>query len=187
MAEMRRIIDQGLRNDLESKGYMCPQCRKTFQALEADRIMNLALGTFNCDVCGAELQDNENAENVLGSQDRMQRFNRQMRFILEGLRRTEGMVLPAYVLLKLSAPIHLSPPCQVSMLPSGSATIWKPSDRRLRLAKVGSKSPVHLAMESRETPLGSSCLWTRMRRRPGPSATRRRRRNASRTHSPSGI
>ncbi|RPD63162.1 hypothetical protein L226DRAFT_528029 [Lentinus tigrinus ALCF2SS1-7] len=96
MAEMRRIIDQGLRSDLESKGYMCPQCRKTFQALEADRLMNFATGTFNCDVCGAELQDNENAENVLGSQDRMQRFNRQMRFILEGLRRTEGMVLPAF-------------------------------------------------------------------------------------------
>ncbi|KAI0724337.1 TFIIE alpha subunit-domain-containing protein [Cerioporus squamosus] len=96
MAEMRRIIDKGLRNELESKGYMCPQCRKTFQALDADRLMNFALGTFNCDVCGAELVDNENAENVLGSQDRMQRFNRQMRFILEGLRRTEGMVLPAF-------------------------------------------------------------------------------------------
>ena len=55
------------------------------------------MGTFNCDVCGAELVDNENAENVIGSQDRMQRFNRQMRFILEGLRKTEEMVLPACV------------------------------------------------------------------------------------------
>ncbi|KAI0760577.1 TFIIE alpha subunit-domain-containing protein [Fomes fomentarius] len=96
MAEMRRIIDQGLRNELDSKGYLCPQCKKAFQALEADRLMNFALGTFNCDVCGAELVDNDNAENVIGSQDRMQRFNRQMRFILEGLRRTEDMVLPAF-------------------------------------------------------------------------------------------
>ena len=97
MAEMRRIIDQGLRNELDSKGYLCPQCHKAFQALEADRLINFQLGTFNCDVCGAELVDNENAENVVGSQDRMQRFNRQMRFILEGLRKTEDMVLPAYV------------------------------------------------------------------------------------------
>ncbi|EJF56810.1 TFIIE alpha subunit-domain-containing protein [Dichomitus squalens] len=96
MAEMRRIIDQGLRNELDSKGYLCPQCRKTFQTLEVDRLFNPALGTFNCDVCGAEVVDNENAENVVGSQDRMQRFNRQMRFILEGLRRTEEMVLPAF-------------------------------------------------------------------------------------------
>ena len=97
MAEMRRMIDQGLRNELDSKGYVCPQCRKAFQTLEVDRLINFAMGTFNCDVCGAELIDNENAENVIGSQDRMQRFNRQMRFILEGLRKTEEMVLPAYV------------------------------------------------------------------------------------------
>ncbi|KAI8972873.1 TFIIE alpha subunit-domain-containing protein [Trametes punicea] len=96
MAEMRRIIDQGLRNDFDSKGYICPQCHKAFQPLEVDRLFNPAMGTFNCDICGAELIDNENAENVVGSQDRMQRFNRQMRFILEGLRKTEEMVLPAF-------------------------------------------------------------------------------------------
>ncbi|KAI0628573.1 TFIIE alpha subunit-domain-containing protein [Trametes polyzona] len=96
MAEMRRIIDQGLRNELDSKGYICPQCHKSFQPLEVDRLIDFAKGTFNCDICGAELIDNENAENVVGSQDRMQRFNRQMRFILEGLRKTEDMVLPAF-------------------------------------------------------------------------------------------
>lgn len=61
-------------------------------------MIDFAAGTFNCDVCHAELVDNENAEDVKGSQDRMQRFNRQMRFIREGLRRTEDMVLPAYVI-----------------------------------------------------------------------------------------
>ncbi|KAJ2982066.1 hypothetical protein NUW54_g10795 [Trametes sanguinea] len=96
MAEMRRRIDQGLRNDFDSKGYICPQCHKPFQALEVDRLFNLATGTFNCDICNAEVIENENAENVIGSQDRMQRFNRQMRFILEGLRKTEGMMLPAF-------------------------------------------------------------------------------------------
>lgn len=61
--------------------------------------MDFAMGAFICDVCKAELVDNENAESVRGSQDRMQRFNRQMRFIREGLRRTETMVLPAFVSL----------------------------------------------------------------------------------------
>ena len=98
MAEMRRIIDKGLRNELDSKGYLCPQCRKTFQTLEVNRLFNPAMGTFNCDVCHAELVDNENAESVRGSKDRMQRFNRQMRFIREGLRKTEDMVLPAHAL-----------------------------------------------------------------------------------------
>jgi transcription initiation factor TFIIE subunit alpha len=48
-----------------------------------------------CEDCHAEVVENENAENVKGSQDRMQRFNHQMRFVVEGLRKTESMVLPA--------------------------------------------------------------------------------------------
>ena len=83
--------------ELENKGYICPQCSKQFSPLEADKLIDFMAGTFNCDVCRAELVDNENADNVRGSQDRMQRFNRQMRLILEGLRKTEDMVLPAYV------------------------------------------------------------------------------------------
>lgn len=82
---------------LDNKGYICPQCKKQFSPLEADKVMDFAAGGFYCDVCHAELQDNDDAESVRGSKDRMQRFNRQMRFILEGLRKTEEMVLPAYV------------------------------------------------------------------------------------------
>lgn len=71
--------------------------------------MDFMAGCFYCDVCHAELVDNEDAESVRGSQDRMQRFNRQMRFIREGLRKTEDMVLPACVLASLSVlPIHFS-------------------------------------------------------------------------------
>lgn len=95
IAEMRRIIDSGLRNELDNKGYICPQCGKSYTPLEVDRLMNWDLGVFVCEICGAELVDNENAESVKGSQDRMQRFNRQMRFIIEGLRKTESMVIPA--------------------------------------------------------------------------------------------
>jgi transcription initiation factor TFIIE subunit alpha len=57
--------------------------------------MDFARGAFICDICHAELVDNENAESVRGSQDRMQRFNRQMRFIREGLQKSEAMLLPA--------------------------------------------------------------------------------------------
>ncbi|KAI0792285.1 hypothetical protein C8Q75DRAFT_752189 [Abortiporus biennis] len=96
VAEMRRRIDTTLRNELDNKGYVCPQCGKSFSPLEADKLIDFMAGTFNCDICHAELIDNENAESVRGSQDRMQRFNFQMRFIREGLRKTEDMVLPAF-------------------------------------------------------------------------------------------
>jgi len=96
VAEMRRIIDSGLRNELDSKGYACPQCGKAFSPLEVDKLIDFTMGVFLCDICHAELVDNENVENTKGNQDRMQRFNFQMRFIREGLRKTEDMVLPAF-------------------------------------------------------------------------------------------
>ncbi|KAF8137484.1 TFIIE alpha subunit-domain-containing protein [Boletus edulis] len=95
IAEMRRIIDSGLRNELDNKGYICPQCGKSYTPLEVDKLMDFSKGIFVCEICHGEVIDNENAESVRGSQDRMQRFNRAMRFVIEGLRKTESMVLPA--------------------------------------------------------------------------------------------
>lgn len=96
VAEMYRRIDSTLRNELENKGYICPQCHKSFSSLDVDKLMDFINNTLNCDICHAEVTDNDDAENVKGSQDRMQRFNRQIRFISDGLRRTEAMVLPAF-------------------------------------------------------------------------------------------
>jgi transcription initiation factor TFIIE subunit alpha len=59
--------------------------------------MDFARGALICEICHAEVVDNENAESVLGSKDRMQRFNHQMRFIREGLQKSEAMMLPAWV------------------------------------------------------------------------------------------
>ncbi|KAJ3486221.1 hypothetical protein NLI96_g4391 [Meripilus lineatus] len=96
VAKMRKVIDSKLRNDLHNKGYVCPQCGKSFSPLEADKVIDFSTGTFNCDICRAELIDNENVESVKGSQDRMQRFHWQIRFITEGLKKTEAMVLPPF-------------------------------------------------------------------------------------------
>ncbi len=79
---------------LDNKGYICPLCSRSYTPLDADRIADYERGVFICEDCKTELVDNENAENVRGSQDRMQRFNYQMRFIREGLRKSEEMVMP---------------------------------------------------------------------------------------------
>ena len=83
--------------ELDNKGYICPQCGKSYTPLEADKLMDFSKLIFVCEICHGEVIDNENAESVRGSQDRMQRFNRAMRFVIEGLRKTESMVLPASV------------------------------------------------------------------------------------------
>lgn len=81
-----------------NKGYICPQCKTSYAPLEADKLMDFSRNALICEICHAEVVDNENAETVQGSQDRMQRFNHQMRFIREGLQKSEAMILPAYVL-----------------------------------------------------------------------------------------
>ncbi|KAG6902199.1 hypothetical protein C0995_003031 [Termitomyces sp. Mi166 len=96
IAKMRHIIDSSLRNELDNKVYICPQCKQSYSPLEVDKLMDFARGTLVCEICHAEVVDNENAESVLGSKDRMQRFNHQMRFIRDGLQKSEAMTLPAF-------------------------------------------------------------------------------------------
>lgn len=70
--------------------------------------MDMTLNALICEICHAEVVDNEDAECVLGSKDRMQRFNHQMRFIRAGLQKSEDMMLPAYVFLNFIWPaFHL--------------------------------------------------------------------------------
>ena len=83
--------------ELDNKGYVCTLCKQSYSPLDIDKLMDFARGIMVCEICHAEVVDNENAESVQGSKDRMQRFNHQMRFIREGLQKSEAMVLPAYV------------------------------------------------------------------------------------------
>ena len=70
------------------------QCKTSYQALDVDKLMDFTQGILVCEICRAEVVDNDDADNVVGSKDRMQRFNHQMRFIRTGLQKSEGMVLP---------------------------------------------------------------------------------------------
>ncbi|KAG7094953.1 hypothetical protein E1B28_005754 [Marasmius oreades] len=96
IAKMHHKIDSTLRNELDNKGYICLQCKQSYTPLDVDKLMDFARGVLVCEICHAEVVDNENAENVQGSEDRMSRFNHQMRFILAGLKQTESMVLPSF-------------------------------------------------------------------------------------------
>ncbi|KAL0062796.1 hypothetical protein AAF712_010334 [Marasmius tenuissimus] len=96
IAKMHHKIDSTLRNELDNKGYICLQCKQSYTPLDVDKLMDFMQGILVCEICHAEVVDNENAENVQGSEDRMSRFNHQMRFILGGLKQTESMVLPPF-------------------------------------------------------------------------------------------
>ncbi|KAF8170212.1 TFIIE alpha subunit-domain-containing protein [Mycena galopus ATCC 62051] len=96
IARMRKQIDTKGRNELDNKGYICPQCKTSYTPLDVDKLMDMTLNALICEICHAEVVDNEDAECVLGSKDRMQRFNHAMRFIRAGLQKSEDMMLPAF-------------------------------------------------------------------------------------------
>lgn len=95
--KMRSQIDSVLRNELDNKGYMCPRCGKSFSTLDVAALLDpVTLLTFICDVpgCGSELVDNEDAQDVKRSKDRLKRFNEQCGPILDRLRRIDTVALP---------------------------------------------------------------------------------------------
>jgi transcription initiation factor TFIIE subunit alpha len=113
IAKMRHKIDSTLRNvlrlffclrlrypnnlqELDNKGYICPQCKTSYTPLDVDKLMDFARGCFVCEICQSEVVDNENPETVQGGKDRMSRFNHQMRFVRAGLQKSEAMVLPPF-------------------------------------------------------------------------------------------
>ncbi|KAL0959915.1 hypothetical protein HGRIS_011580 [Hohenbuehelia grisea] len=94
--KMYSMIDSTLRNELDNKGYVCPQCKASYTPLDVFKLRDNMRGTLVCEICQGEVIDNENAESVRGSKDRMERFVTQVRFIREGLQKSESMVLPAF-------------------------------------------------------------------------------------------
>ena len=58
---------------------------------------------MRCDVCNTDVIDNENVEEVKRSKDQMNRLLEQTSTIVNGLKTTESIRLPAWVTNSLSA------------------------------------------------------------------------------------
>jgi transcription initiation factor TFIIE subunit alpha len=85
--------------ETQSRGWICPECHREYDTIQADRLLDMVRQCFVCEVCDTELEDNTNSAKVQGSKDRMRRFNAQMKWIRDAIRATEGIVLPGYASL----------------------------------------------------------------------------------------
>jgi len=57
----------------ENKGYICPTCQRTYSPLDVLSFTDSVDGLFHCEVCDTILEENDNAENVKGSQEQLSR------------------------------------------------------------------------------------------------------------------
>jgi len=96
ISKMRSKIDDTLRNELDNKGYICSQCSKKYTALDVLPFFDPSRAAFVCEDCHADILLDDNSAELIGSSDRMQRFNEQMRFITRGLQKSESIIIPAF-------------------------------------------------------------------------------------------
>lgn len=60
---------------------------------------------MRCDVCGTDVVDNANTEEVRQSKDQMNRLLGQTKPVIDGLKKTETIPLPAYAPHTLLQPV----------------------------------------------------------------------------------
>jgi hypothetical protein len=83
--------------ELDHQGFICPRCNKSFTMLQVDQLMDPSGQAFICDVCYTELVDNHDSEEVVQSKNKMNRYFSQTANVIEGLKKADQVVLPAYV------------------------------------------------------------------------------------------
>ncbi|KAM3586258.1 hypothetical protein VKS41_002785 [Umbelopsis sp. WA50703] len=69
MYKMQTSVRDTLRTESENKGYVCPNCQRTYPALEAIGLQSMTDMLFHCEDCDSILEENDNAENVKYSQE----------------------------------------------------------------------------------------------------------------------
>ncbi|KAI8378007.1 uncharacterized protein BYT42DRAFT_497717 [Radiomyces spectabilis] len=95
MYKMQTIVRDNLRTESENKGYICPNCKKQYSPLDVLSLVDMTDGLFHCDACEHVLEENDNAENVKGSQQVLTRLREQSQPIISLLKQTDSLVIPA--------------------------------------------------------------------------------------------
>ncbi|KAI8382984.1 hypothetical protein BD560DRAFT_385717 [Blakeslea trispora] len=100
MYKMQTIVRDKLRTESENKGYVCQNCEKQFSPLDVLSLVDMTDQLFHCDQCEHILVENDNAENVKGSQQTLTRLREQSQPIITLLKQTDSIVIPSTYIYK---------------------------------------------------------------------------------------
>ncbi|KAG2182385.1 hypothetical protein INT43_007315 [Umbelopsis isabellina] len=103
MYKMQTSVRDTLRTESENKGYVCPNCQRTYPALEALGLQSMTDMLFHCEDCDGILEENDNADNVKYSQEVLARLREQCLPIISLLKQTDSLVIPASYIIRTSA------------------------------------------------------------------------------------
>jgi transcription initiation factor TFIIE subunit alpha len=100
MYKMQTNVRDKLRTDSENKGYVCQNCEKQFSPLDVLSLVDMTDNLFHCDVCDHILEENDNADNVKGSQQNLTRLREQSQPIITLLKQTDSLQIPTSYIYK---------------------------------------------------------------------------------------
>ncbi|KAI8638126.1 hypothetical protein BD408DRAFT_423494 [Parasitella parasitica] len=103
MYKMQTLVRDNLRTESENKGYVCSNCDKQFSPLDVLSLVDSVDQLFHCDRCENVLDENDNAENVKGSQQILTKLREQSQPIITLLKQTDSIVIPSSYIYKPSA------------------------------------------------------------------------------------
>lgn len=94
MHKLVKTIDDRMRKDFDTKGYICPVCMREYTSLDAVSLVSPDAMSFLCIDCGSALKDNEESFEVKDSQERLSRLMNQMNKIISSLKEVDEIVVP---------------------------------------------------------------------------------------------
>ncbi|KAJ2845462.1 hypothetical protein IWW36_004771 [Coemansia brasiliensis] len=95
MHKLQEQVRSEMDKEQKNLGYDCERCQRRFTILEAVALLDASTGQFKCDYCGDELVDHTSLELAQESQKEASLIMDQFKSIIDLLRQTDSITLPA--------------------------------------------------------------------------------------------
>ncbi|KAJ1985309.1 hypothetical protein H4R34_000130 [Dimargaris verticillata] len=95
MWKLQKNAGDQMQTEVDKKGYICPQCRTAYDALDILNFCDPATGLFYCERCRTELVENLQTESNVGAQETLSRLMDQFGPIINLLKKTDSIIIPA--------------------------------------------------------------------------------------------
>ncbi|BFZ54254.1 hypothetical protein PYCC9005_001287 [Savitreella phatthalungensis] len=94
MHKLVRTVEEQSKNDFDSKGYICPFCKRKYSALDVLPFVTPDGQAFACGDCSTILEDDRDSMENRASQERLGRLRRQTEGIISTLKQIDESVVP---------------------------------------------------------------------------------------------
>lgn len=94
MHKLVRSVEDKMRSDGVSKGYICPNCGQKYSSLDVNMLISADGSFFQCGECGSQLQSDEESAQFTDSKEKLGKLMDQSAKLVNALRAADDVVVP---------------------------------------------------------------------------------------------